>query len=75
MIISDISDHFSQFCVLKSIRDEIEIKKSKMRHFSRFSRDSFNVDLSNVDWNALLNKKKRVTRTIYFLLFITSLRN
>ena len=28
-----------------------------MRHFSRFSRDSFNVDLSNVDWNALLNKK------------------
>ena len=57
MIISDISDHFSQFCVLKSIRDEIKIKKSKMRHFSRFSRDSFNVDLSNVDWNALLNKK------------------
>ena len=75
MIISDISDHFSQFCVLKSIRDEIKIKKSKMRHFSRFSRDSFNVDLSNVDWNALLNKKKRLTRTIYFLLFITSLRN
>ena len=75
MIISDISDHFSQFCVLKSIRDEIKTKKSKMRHFSRFSRDSFNVDLSNVDWNALLNKKKRVTRTIYFLLFITSLRN
>ena len=75
MIISDISDHFSQFCVLKSIRDEIKIKKSKMRDFSRFSRDSFNVDLSNVDWNALLNKKNRVTRTIYFLLFITSLRN
>ena len=75
MIISDIRDHFSQFCVLKSIRDEIKIKKSKMRDFSRFSRDSFNVDLSNVDWNALLNKKNRVTRTIYFLLFITSLRN
>ena len=29
-----------------------------MRDFSRFSRDSFNFDLSNVDWNALLNKKK-----------------
>ena len=28
-----------------------------MRDFSRFSRDSFNVDLSNVDWNALLIKK------------------
>ena len=28
-----------------------------MRDFSRFSRDSFNFDLSNVGWNALLNKK------------------
>ena len=26
-IISDISDHFSQFCILKSIRDKIKIKK------------------------------------------------
>ena len=56
-IISDKSDHFSQFCGLKSIRDEIKIKRSKMQDFSRFSRDSFNVDLSSVDWNALLNKK------------------
>ena len=56
-IISDISDHFSQFCILKSIRDKIKVKKSKVRDFSRFSRDSFNVDLSNVDWNALLKKK------------------
>ena len=29
-IICDISDHFSQFCVLKSIRDKIKIKKSKV---------------------------------------------
>ena len=28
-----------------------------MRDFSRFSRNSFNADLSNEDWNALLNKK------------------
>ena len=26
-IISDISDHFSQFCILKSIRDKLKIKK------------------------------------------------
>ena len=56
-IISDISDHFSQFCILKSIRDKIKIKKSKVRDFSRFSRESFNFNPSNVDWNALLNKK------------------
>ena len=28
-IISDVSDHFSQFCILKSIRDKIKIKKSR----------------------------------------------
>ena len=37
-IYSDVSDHFSQFCILKSIRDKINIKKSKVRDFSRFSR-------------------------------------
>ena len=56
-IISYISDNFSQFCILKSIRDKIKVKKLKVWDFSRFSRDSFNADLSNVDWNALLNKK------------------
>ena len=28
-----------------------------MGDYSRFSRDSFNAALSNVDWNALLDKK------------------
>ena len=41
-IISDISDHFSQFCMLKSTRDKI-----KTKNFSNFSSDSFNDDLSN----------------------------
>ena len=35
-LISDISDHFSQFCILKSMKDNIRVKKSKMRDFSRF---------------------------------------
>ena len=48
-IISSISDHFSQFCILKTARDKIKIKNLKMRHFSSFSID----DLSNVNWNAL----------------------
>ena len=39
------------------MRDKIKKNKSKVRDFSRFSRDSFNADLSNVDWHALLDKK------------------
>ena len=42
-----------------------------MRDFSRFSRDSFNVDLSNVDWNALLNKKPRDADNLFSSLYIT----
>ena len=64
-IISDISDHVSQFCILKSITDKIKIIQSKVRDFSRFSRDSFNADLSNVDWNALLNKKPRDADNVF----------
>jgi len=56
-IISDISDHFSQFCILKSTRDRIKIRKFNVRDFSRFSRDSFNADRSNVYWNTLSDKK------------------
>ena len=52
-LISDISDHLSQFYILKSTKDKIQVKKSKMRDFSRFSSDRLIADLSNVDWNAL----------------------
>ena len=48
-IISAISDHFSQFCILKTARDKIKINNLKIRHFSSFSID----DLSHVNWNAL----------------------
>ena len=46
-IISDISDHFSQFCILKSARDKTKTRNLKMRDFSNFSRDGFNDDLVN----------------------------
>ena len=58
---------------MKSMRDKIEKNKSKVRDLTRFSRDSSNADLSNVDWDTLLDKKNHVTWIIYSLLFITSL--
>ena len=47
-IISDISDHFSHFCTLKSARGKTETKNLKMRDFSNFSSDDLNDDISNV---------------------------
>ena len=56
-LISDICDHFSQFCILKSMKDKIRVKKSKMRDFSCFSSDRLHADLSNVNWNALFSNE------------------
>ena len=55
-IVSDISDHFSQFCVLKSVKDKVEVNKFKVRNFSRFSADCFNTEVSQVDWQAIVEK-------------------
>ena len=64
-LISDISDHFSQFCLLKSKKDKIRLKKPKMRDFSRFSSDRLHADLSNVNWNALFSNESSDVNNIF----------
>ena len=56
-IASDISDHFSQFCILKSVKDKVKVNKFKVRNFSQFSADCFNAELSQVYWNAIVETK------------------
>ena len=51
-IVSDISDHFSQFCVSHTFFKKLKSKKQKHRDFSGFSVNSFNSELSE----ALLNQ-------------------
>ena len=57
IIVSDISDHFSQFCILKSVKDKVKVNKFKVRNFSQFSADCFNAELSQVDWNTIVERK------------------
>ena len=64
-IISDISDHFSQFCIIKSVKDKSIGKTYKMRDFSRFSADCFNDDLSQADWNAILKNGANDTKKLF----------
>ena len=61
-IITDVSDHFSQFCILSSAKEKSNIKKTiRKRDFSHFSSESFNSDLSAVDWeNILLTKSNNI---------------
>ena len=53
-IISDISDHFSQFCIIKAARDKYRGHTTKIRHFSKFSADQFNKELSEADLDSIL---------------------
>ena len=52
-IISDISDHFSQFCILSSTVDQPK-ENRKVRDFSKFSSRSFIADLLQVDWDEII---------------------
>ena len=53
-LISDVSDHFSQFCIFRSARDRIKPAKRKMRDFTNFDRDSFTQDLNQIDWQSII---------------------
>ena len=64
-LITDLSDHFSQFCILKSMKAKTRVKKCKMRDFSRFSSDRLNADLSNVDWSALSANESNDVNSIF----------
>ena len=44
-IISDISEHFSQFCILTSIVNQTEVESRKVRDFSKVSPGSFTADI------------------------------
>ena len=56
-IISDISDHYSQFCIIHSVRN---ISKStrgqKMRDFYKFSESKFMNEVREINWDSIVQK-------------------
>ena len=58
-IVSDISDHFSQFCILISVKDKTKVDKFKVRNFSQFSADCLNTKLFQIGTGMLLLKRNR----------------
>ena len=57
-IISDISDHFAQFCLLKTAKDLTCITRKKVRNFSAFSGELFKKDICSVDWNRFFQTER-----------------
>ena len=52
-----ISGDFSQFCVLTLIVNQTKGESRKVRVFSKFSSDTFTADISQVDWNEILERE------------------
>ena len=53
-IVSDISDHYSQFCFIHSLTPKNLTTKCKIRDYSNFSEECFIYDVSETDWNSLM---------------------
>ena len=64
-LITDLSDHFAQFCILKSMKAKTRVKKSEMRDLSHFSSDRLNAELSDVDWSALFANESNDVNSIF----------
>jgi hypothetical protein len=56
-IVSDISDHFSQFCINQPDKWQTKHRK-KICDFSHFSESSFNADLAQINWNSIIANKR-----------------
>ena len=53
---SDISDHYSQFCFIHSLFPKKFTTKCKIRDYSNFSVECFIEDVSETDWdNSMAN--------------------
>ena len=49
--ISNISDHYSQFCIIKSGKDKQKVKQTQLRDFSKFSEENVLTKLSRENWD------------------------
>lgn len=53
-IISDISDHYCQFCLTEFSFETNFPKKTMVRDFSRFSEEDYNFELVQDGWESIL---------------------
>ena len=54
ILVTDLSDHFSQFCIISSALNKIKHAQRKIRDYSKLSGDGFNNDIGQIDWQTLI---------------------
>ena len=61
-----ISDHYSQFCILHSVKEQMFNRKTKKRDFSNFSENDFIADLSDINFDC--NVQNNADRSLLLLI-------
>ena len=64
-IVSDISDHHSQFCIFQKIKVVRKKGRKKMRDFSHFSENSFADELSQINWDSVSGAQNHSFSILY----------
>ena len=64
-VVSDISDHFSQFCLLPAYKLQFSLTAicREYRDFSSFSDDSFLNDLEQIDWDSIDHSNRDINKS------------
>ena len=57
-VISDITDHCTQFCIVRSLTVIGKNVKCSIRDYSHFSEENFSHDLSQIDWQTLISERE-----------------
>ena len=53
-VVSDVSDHFTQFCIFHSCKNKISPPRQKIRDYSRFSESLFHYELPQIEWDSII---------------------
>ena len=70
-LVTDVSDHFSQFCIFASTIDRIKQKQIKKRDFSKFCSDALNDELATINWNSIIERPGINVDEIFTLFYKT----
>ena len=72
-VVSDTSDHFSQFCIIPATKDLTTHRVQKKRLFPKYAEMNFLRELSSIDLNTVLSQAQDVDQ--YFSTFFRVINN
>ena len=70
-VVSDVTDHFMQFCIFHSGKKRTIPPRQKNRDYSRFSEGIFHFELSQIEWDSIINDNQNDIDRTFSIFFNT----